>query len=100
VSIAKVMHFHFRKIDDIYNINKLYREYFIKETIKMQSVKEIEDAIIKLSKSDLINFRDWFEKFDQEEWDKQFEKDVKSGKLDALAEQAILDFKAGKCKVV
>ena len=66
----------------------------------MQSIKEIEDAIIKLSKSDLINFRDWFEKYDQQEWDQQFEEDVRSGKLDAIAEQAISDFEAGKCKEI
>jgi len=31
-------------------------------------------------------------------WDKQFEADVKAGKLDNIANQAIEDFKAGKAK--
>jgi hypothetical protein len=31
-------------------------------------------------------------------WDEKFEKDVKSGKLDHLADQAIADLRAGDCK--
>lgn len=66
----------------------------------MQNVQEIEEAVSKLSESDLINFREWFEKFDQGVWDKQFEADVKSGKLNELAQKAISDFKSGKCKEI
>ncbi len=66
----------------------------------MQNLEEIENAILRLPKSDLINFRNWFDKFDQELWDQQFEEDAVSGKLDSLANKAIADFKAGKCKVI
>jgi len=66
----------------------------------MQSVQEIEEAVLKLANSDLIRFRAWFDKYDQEAWDEQFEKDVKSGKLDASGDQAVADFKAGKCKEI
>ena len=31
-------------------------------------------------------------------WDEQFENDVKSGKLDHLAEQGIADLRAGNCR--
>ena len=62
------------------------------------TVKEIEKAIEKLSEDDLLDLREWFYKFDNEVWDKQFESDVKAGKLDRLAEKAISDFRAGKCK--
>ncbi len=64
----------------------------------MFTVHEIEKAISKLSEEELSNFRKWFEEFDAEVWDKQFENDVKSGKLDKLTQQAISDYKAGKCK--
>lgn len=64
----------------------------------MNSVREIEKAVSELSESELMSFREWFEKFDNEAWDDQFEKDAMSGKLDALANQAIADLKAGKCK--
>jgi hypothetical protein len=62
------------------------------------TVKEIEKAIQKLSEDDLSDFREWFYKFDNEVWDKQFESDVKAGKLDRLAEKAISDYRAGKFK--
>jgi len=66
----------------------------------MHSIQEIEASVSKLSRSDLVNFREWFDKFDQKVWDKQFEKDVKMGKLDSLADQAIADLKTGKCKEI
>lgn len=31
-------------------------------------------------------------------WDKQFEEDAKSGKLQRFAEEALTDFRAGKCE--
>jgi hypothetical protein len=62
------------------------------------TVKEIEKAIEKVSEDDLSDLRDWFYKFDNEVWDKQFESDVKAGKLDKLAEKAISDYHTGKCK--
>jgi hypothetical protein len=64
----------------------------------MQTVQEIEKAILKLSRTDLLSFREWFEQFEQEKWDEQFEKDVKAGRFDQLADQAIADFKTGKCR--
>ncbi len=66
----------------------------------MVSVKEIESAIKKLTKDDLAVLREWFEEFDAKEWDRQFEEDASSGKLDRLAEQAIADYKTGKCKKI
>ena len=35
-----------------------------------------------------------------ETWDKQFENDVKAGKLDRFAEEALADFQAGKCEEI
>lgn len=64
----------------------------------MDTVKEIEEAIARLSKNDLAALREWFEEFDAERWDRQFEDDVQSGKLDDLANKAVADFHAGKCK--
>ena len=64
----------------------------------MRTVPEIQSAVSKLSGDELIRFREWFYEFATKAWDKQFEEDVKSGKIDQLANQAIADFKAGKCK--
>ena len=34
---------------------------------------------------------------EEEEWDKQFEKDVKAGHLDDLRKEALKDLRSGKC---
>lgn len=62
------------------------------------TVEEIENIIIKLSREQLKQFRTWYEKFDSENWDKQIETDVSSGKLDVLASVAITEHKAGKTR--
>ena len=64
----------------------------------MRAVQELQSAVSQLSAEELARFREWFDKFDAEVWDRQFEEDAKSGKLDQLANQAIADFQAGKCK--
>ena len=64
----------------------------------MQTLQEIQSVVSQLSTHQLARFREWFDEFDAKAWDKQFEEDVKSGKLDRLANQVIADFRAGKCK--
>ncbi len=63
-----------------------------------KTVEEIENAVAQLPEAQLRQFRSWYSKFDSEAWDEQIEKDVSTGKLDALAEAAIADHKAGKTK--
>ncbi len=62
----------------------------------MSAVLEIEQAVSQLPPKELARFRQWFEEFDAKIWDRQFEEDAKSGKLDKLANQAIAEFRAGK----
>ncbi|HZM06040.1 MAG TPA: hypothetical protein VFC44_23820 [Candidatus Saccharimonadales bacterium] len=64
----------------------------------MSSVHEIETAVSKLSRRELLAFRDWFSEFDAAVWDKQFEQDVAAGHLDALADEAIRDLREGRCR--
>ena len=61
------------------------------------TIKEIESAVSHLSQEELDQFSVWFDKFEAESWDAQLEKDVQSGKLDKLADQAIKDSQAGRC---
>jgi hypothetical protein len=65
--------------------------------LRMSSVKDIEAAVSQLSREDLSSFRTWFVEFDAEAWDRQFEQDVKAGRLDGLAEEALRDLDAGLC---
>ncbi len=62
----------------------------------MSKVENIESQIEELSPEELATLREWFAKFDAEAWDRQFEDDVKAGRLDALAERALRDRLAGR----
>jgi hypothetical protein len=62
----------------------------------MNKVESIEKEIEKLSSEELANFRTWYAAFDAEAWDREFEADVKAGKLDALAEKALRDHSSGQ----
>jgi hypothetical protein len=55
----------------------------------MSTVKEIESAVSKLKPGELRSFRSWFQEFDAEDWDRQFADDVRAGRLDALANEAL-----------
>jgi len=61
------------------------------------SVKELEDAVQRLSPADLDQFREWFAEFDAAVWDRQMEEDVAAGRLDALADEALDDLRSGRC---
>ena len=63
----------------------------------MTTVQEIEKAVSNLPKPDLDKFREWFDKFDAESWDRQFANDVLAGKLNKLADRALKDCKEGRC---
>jgi hypothetical protein len=63
----------------------------------VSTIQEIESAVSKLSEEELAAFRGWFAKFDAEAWDRQFEKDVRAGRLDALADGALRDLDEGRC---
>ena len=60
-------------------------------------LREIERAVSQLSDEDLAKFRTWFAEFDAANWERQFETDVATGKLDALANKALNDLRQGRC---
>lgn len=61
------------------------------------TVQEIKEVVPQLSPEDLAAFRAWFAEFDASVWDRQFEEDVFSGRLDGLAEEALQDLREGHC---
>jgi hypothetical protein len=63
----------------------------------MGSVKEIKDAILRLSPDELDAFRTWLAGFDASAWDQQLERDIVAGRLDALADEALDDVRPGRC---
>lgn len=66
----------------------------------MTTVEAIEKEIEKLSPTELAEFRRWYTDFDADAWDAQIEADAASGKLDALAEEALTEYKAGKAREI
>jgi len=67
----------------------------------MSKVEELEQKVQALSPEELARFREWFLEFDwAAAWDRKLERDVRAGKLDALAEKALRDHRAGKTKPI
>lgn len=62
----------------------------------MTRIKNLKKQVQELSREELAEFRDWFVLFDAEAWDHQIEADVKAGKLDTLAENALRAHAAGQ----
>ncbi|TKJ34253.1 MAG: hypothetical protein CEE38_18265 [Planctomycetes bacterium B3_Pla] len=63
----------------------------------MESIDKIKSAITHLPDKEFDTFVDWFEKFEEERWDKELEKDITEGKLDNLADEALNEFDSEKC---
>lgn len=68
--------------------------------VDMSAIQDIEKAVYSLLPEYLAEFRAWFEEFDAQIWDRQFEKDVQSGRLDRIASQALEDFEGEAFKEI
>jgi carbon monoxide dehydrogenase subunit G len=66
----------------------------------MLTLEQIEFAILQLSPDEYKKLIEWFADLDYQRWDKQLEKDIVDGKLEALAQEAIAEFKAGHCREI
>jgi hypothetical protein len=64
----------------------------------MTTLEDIEKAVAQLPPDQLVRFRAWFEEFEASRFDQKIERDVKTGRLDRLAEQALADFRAGRAR--
>ena len=64
----------------------------------MVTAESIEQAIEQLPPAELAKFRRWFARFDADAWDAQIEADAATGKLDALAEEALADYRSGQAR--
>ncbi|MGH6925669.1 MAG: hypothetical protein ACRED5_18225 [Propylenella sp.] len=64
----------------------------------MTRLERIEKEVAELSADELEKFRAWFETFDAARWERELERDVASGALDALVDEALADHSAGRSK--
>lgn len=67
------------------------------DAYRMSTIEDLERAVRDLQSDELARFRAWFAEFDAQEWDRQFERDANSGKLDQLAADALRDLDEGRC---
>lgn len=64
----------------------------------MPTVETIERAIEQFPLEELAKLRRWFLEFDAAAWDAQIEADATAGKFDALAEEALAEYRTGKAR--
>ena len=62
------------------------------------TLEELEKAVAGLPPEQLKAFRAWYQRFDAEYWDRQIEQDVVEGRLESLAEAALIEHEKGKTR--
>jgi len=62
----------------------------------VSTVEQIEEAIQKLSREEFFRLHEWIRDRFDDEWDRQIEEDIRAGRLDKLAEEALAEHRAGK----
>ena len=64
----------------------------------MTTVEEIEQAVSKLAPRELARFRTWFDDLMAARFDEKIARDAESGRLDALAEAALAEYRQGRAR--
>lgn len=61
----------------------------------MFRVEQLQQRIAELNAAELKELRQWFDRYEADLWDREIEKDSKSGKLRRLIDPAISAHRAG-----
>ncbi len=64
----------------------------------MTNIEKLENDVQKLGQEELATFREWFRQYDAAEWDQQIVEDIREGRMDKLAEEALAEHEAGTTK--
>ena len=64
----------------------------------MSTVEEITAAIAALPPDQVARIRAWLDERAEAEWDAQIERDEREGKLDALADRALAEYRTGRTR--
>jgi hypothetical protein len=64
----------------------------------MRTTEDIQGAVEQLSPNELARFRAWFEVFDADRFDAAIERDAHDGKLGTFAEEAPVEYRAGRSR--
>lgn len=66
--------------------------------MEMSRVESLLRAVKALDEDELSEFRAWFGEYDGWVWDQQLERDIQSGRLDDLADEAFRDHDSDRTK--
>jgi hypothetical protein len=64
----------------------------------MSTLQEIEAAITTLNDTEFRVLREWITSRDNDKWDEKMDADAAAGRLDALAEKALIALDEGSCR--
>lgn len=64
----------------------------------MSTIEAITTAIAELPPDQISQIRAWLDERAAAEWDSQIEQDERTGRLDALAERALAEHRAGRTR--
>ena len=64
----------------------------------MTTVEAITAAIAELPPDQVAQIREWLNERDEAEWDAQIERDERAGRLDAMADRALAEYRAGRTR--
>jgi hypothetical protein len=64
----------------------------------MTTIEDLEKAVEQLAPHELARFRAWFDAFDAERFDAAIELDVRAGKRDAHADEALAAHRSGRSR--
>ena len=62
----------------------------------MQTIMEIEEAIGQLPEEEMFQLIERLEHKASDMWDRQIERDIRAGRLDSMAQQAIREHREGQ----
>lgn len=64
----------------------------------MSRVERLEEAVKALDADELAAFRAWFDEYDWAMWDQQLDREVRAGRFNDLADEALRDLASGRNK--
>jgi len=62
------------------------------------SITEIKTEVSQLPPTELADFAQWFEEFQEEAWDRQIAWDVKAGRFDTILRRVEEQAESGQCR--
>jgi hypothetical protein len=64
----------------------------------MNTIEAITTAIAQLPPEQVAQIRAWLNEYEERQWDEQIAQDERDGRLDALAERALAEHRAGRTR--